>query len=61
MNPDVRWSSLQLTVGVALQHAALEIKTSWRFFQADAVRTRWRAGRPLAVLPLSFASKGCTS
>ncbi|SRN45872.1 Uncharacterised protein [Shigella flexneri] len=24
----------KFTVGVALQHAALEIKTSWRFFQA---------------------------
>lgn len=51
----------QFAIGVAVQHAALEIKTSWRFFRRDAVRTRWRAGRPLAVLPLSFASKGCTS
>ena len=51
----------KFTVGVALQHAALEIKTSWRFSGGTLCVTRWRAGEPLAVLPLSFASKGCTS
>lgn len=45
----------------ALQHTALKIQTAGVFFRRDAVRTRWRAGSPQAVLPLSFASSGCTS
>ncbi|GHK06025.1 hypothetical protein ECZU01_00030 [Escherichia coli] len=48
----------QFAIGVAVQHAALEIKTSGVFSGGTLCV---RAGAPLAVLPLSFASKGCTS